>query len=102
MASERTQLEKEERQLAEVLEMEGQELAHAAEEMTTLESGRRTAELRLSDLKIEEERLHVAIETAESARKANESAKEELQTQLTDMKVRQGKLEQETFSFRSA
>lgn len=98
LASELTQLEKEERQLAELLEMEGQELAHAAEEMTTLESGRRTAELRLSELKIEEERLHVAIETAESARKANESAKEELQTQLTDMKVRQGKLEQETFS----
>ncbi|MBG9793403.1 chromosome segregation protein SMC [Paenibacillus dendritiformis] len=98
LASELTQLEKEERQLAELLEMEGQELAHAAEEMATLESGRRTAELRLSELKIEEDRLHVAIERAESARKANESAKEELQTQLTDMKVRQGKLEQETFS----
>lgn len=98
LASEQIQLEKEERQLAQLLEMEGQELAHAAEEMATLESGRRTAELRLSELKIEEDRLHVAIERAESARKANESAKEELQTQLTDMKVRQGKLEQETFS----
>lgn len=98
LASDLAQLEKEERQLAETLEMEGQELTHAAEEMAVLDAGRQTAEMRLAELKIEEDRLHVSIESAESARKANESVKEELQTQLTDMKVRQGKLDQEMFS----
>ncbi|MEW9104877.1 chromosome segregation protein SMC [Paenibacillus sp. S-12] len=98
LTSEIAQLEKEERQLSETLEMEQQELAHAAEEMSTLDAGRRTAEARLAELKIDEDRLHVSIETAESARKANESEKEVLQSQLTDLKVRQGKLDQESFS----
>ncbi|UHA73976.1 chromosome segregation protein SMC [Paenibacillus sp. 481] len=98
LSTEYTQLEKEAVQLGELLAMEAQELGHAQEELTTLNAGTMTAEARLAELKVDEDRLHVSIQTAEVARKANESAKEELQSSLTDMKVRQGKLDQESFS----
>ena len=52
----------------------------------------------MSELEEEEKSTHLAIQAAEFARKANESAKEELQSQLTNLKVREGKLDQETFS----
>ncbi|WP_028545120.1 chromosome segregation protein SMC [Paenibacillus taiwanensis] len=98
LASELQQIEKEERQLHTQVEAEQQELALASDEMRTLEAGRLTAEQRLAELKVDEDRMHVMIQTAESARRASESEKEELQSQLTDLKVRQGKLDQEIFS----
>lgn len=98
LTNELAQFEKEERQIESMLLAEEQELLLAQEEMKTLEAGQRTAEQRLAELKVEEDRQQVAIQTAESARRANESAKEELQSQLTDLKVRQGKLDQEMFS----
>lgn len=53
---------------------------------------------KLEQLEEEEKATHRAIHAAEFARKANESAKEELQSQLTELKVREGKLDQERFS----
>ncbi|TVX94013.1 chromosome segregation protein SMC [Paenibacillus agilis] len=92
------QLEKEERQHDTFVEAEDQELSLANEEKSTLQAGRLTAEQRLSELKVEEDRLNVAIQSAEKSRRASETAKEELQGQLTDLKVSQGKLDQELFS----
>lgn len=98
LATELTQLEKDERQLETLFLAEEQEQLLADEEMKTLDIGQQTAEQRLAELKVDEDRQQVAIHKAESTRKANESAKEELQSQLTDLKVRQGKLDQELFS----
>lgn len=98
LATELQQLEKEVAQLDSAVELENQELSLANDEMKTLDAGRLTAEGRLAELKVEEDKLQVAIQQAESKRKQNESAKEELQSQLTDLKVRHGKLDQELFS----
>lgn len=92
------QLEKEERQLVEALEMEQQGLACAVSEMATLDANRHVAQSRLVQLKVEEDRLHISIKMAESARKVNESDREMMQSQLIDMKVRQGKLTQQSLS----
>ncbi len=57
------------------------------------------AELRLEQLVVDEARLQEAIRMAEERRKASESAKEELQGQLTDIKIAAAKTDQERLSF---
>lgn len=57
------------------------------------------AELRLEQLVVDEARLQEAIRLAEERRKASESAKEELQGQLTDIKIAAAKTDQERLSF---
>jgi len=54
---------------------------------------------RLEQLALDEARLQQAIQMAEERRKASESAKEELQGQLTDIKIALAKTDQEKQSF---
>lgn len=53
------------------------------------------AESQLEELRVKEAALQEAIKLAEQTRKSNESQKEELQTQLTDLKINAAKLDQE-------
>lgn len=92
------QLQKEEQQLIETMEIEKQQQLEIDEEIDIARIEQGKAETKLSALQLEEERLYQLLETAELARKANESEKEVLQSELTDMKVKQAKLEQEISS----
>ncbi|SFS47434.1 chromosome segregation protein SMC [Paenibacillus sp. 453mf] len=90
-----------EHELAHVLtqvEAAGAEKSGFKDEIKALEDTRAAAEQSLVKLEEEEKATHQAIHAAEFARKANESAKEELQNSLTILKVREGKLDQERFS----
>ncbi|MEF3352373.1 chromosome segregation protein SMC [Paenibacillus sp. GYB006] len=80
------------------VEAAGQEKTGFADEIKELEQTRAKAAENLSKLEDEEKATHQAIHAAEFARKANESAKEELQNSLTILKVKEGKLDQERFS----
>jgi chromosome segregation protein len=57
------------------------------------------AQKRLELLTADEEKLQAAIRLAEERRKAGESAKEQLQDQLTDLKIAVAKTDQEKLSF---
>lgn len=80
------------------VEAAGQEKTGFSDEIKELEQTRAKAAENLSKLEDEEKATHQAIQSAEFARKANESAKEELQNSLTVLKVKEGKLDQERFS----
>jgi chromosome segregation protein len=67
-------------------------------EQETLAASAITAESKLVELGAEEARIQEAIREAESRRKASESAKEELQTHLTDIKIGVAKTDQEKLS----
>ncbi|GJM83406.1 hypothetical protein HMSSN139_59020 [Paenibacillus sp. HMSSN-139] len=69
-------------------------------ELEDLEATKKAAEERLVELEKEEQTVQQNIRAAEFARKASESAKEELQDLLTGLKVREGKLDQECQSLR--
>lgn len=97
-AMEMKQIEHELRHVLEQVAISGQEKSGFLEEIKQLENSREEAVKKLAALEEEEQKVHQAIQAAEFARKANESAKEELQVQLTDLKVREGKLDQERFS----
>ncbi|MEK4295215.1 chromosome segregation protein SMC [Paenibacillus sp. FSL R5-0914] len=92
------QLEQELRHVQEQVESTGAERSGFESEVRTLEETRKQASAELERLEKEEKDAHEGIRNAESARKANESAKEELQGKLTSMKVSEGKLDQEIFS----
>lgn len=92
------QLEQELRHVQEQVESTGVERSGFESEVRGLEEARKQAVAELARLEKEEKEAHEAIRNAESARKANESAKEELQGKLTGMKVSEGKLDQEIFS----
>lgn len=68
-------------------------------EQESLQAAAEAAEKRLEQLVIDEARLQEAIRLAEERRKASESAKEELQVQLTDIKIAAAKTDQEKQSF---
>jgi chromosome segregation protein len=68
-------------------------------EQKDIQAAAAAAELRLEQLIIDEARLQEAIRMAEERRKASESAKEELQGQLTDIKIAAAKTDQERLSF---
>ncbi|MFD1952706.1 chromosome segregation protein SMC [Paenibacillus thailandensis] len=72
--------------------------AFAAERASLAAAAKEAAE-RLAQLTQDEARLQEAIALAEERRKANETAKEELQGQLTDLKIAVAKTDQEKQSF---
>lgn len=80
-------LENEAKQVAQQLELYGADGQSLAEERAELEKRRISALEALERLQGEETALQGAIREAEIRRKASEMAKEELQTQLTDLKV---------------
>lgn len=92
------QLEHELRHVMEQVEVAGQEKKSFSEEEKELALSREEAVKKLEQLEQQEQTTHQAIQAAEFVRKASESAKDELQGQLTQMKVREGKLDQECFS----
>lgn len=94
------QVEHEWRHVSEQFELYGQEKGHYLKELEDLEATKKAAEARLIDLEKEELSVQQSIRAAEFARKASESAKEELQDALTGLKVREGKLDQECHSLR--
>lgn len=98
MAGDLKQLEQELRYVLEQVESAGLARSGFESEVRTLEESRNQATAELARLETEEKKAHEDIRNAESARKASESAKEELQGKLTDMKVAEGKLDQEIFS----
>ncbi|TQR98831.1 chromosome segregation protein SMC [Paenibacillus ottowii] len=98
MAMELKQLEHELRHVLEQVAASGQEKKGFDQEIKELETSRAEALVKLAALEEEEKKTHQAIHAAEFARKANESAKEQLQGELTNLKVREGKLDQERFS----
>ncbi|MGW8441284.1 chromosome segregation protein SMC [Paenibacillus sp. S33] len=98
MAMELKQLEHELRHVLEQVAASGQEKKGFDQEIKELETSREEALIKLTALEEEEKKTHQAIHAAEFARKANESAKEQLQGELTNLKVREGKLDQERFS----
>lgn len=98
LSSDLKQLEHELRHVLEQVEVADQEKTGFNEENKELEEARANAVKKLAELEEEEKATHQAIQAAEFARKASESAKEELQSQLTQLKVREGKLDQECFS----
>lgn len=94
------QVDHEWRHVSEQFELYGQEKGHYLKELEELEATKKAAEERLVELEKEEQTVQQNIRAAEFARKASESAKEELQDLLTDLKVREGKLDQECQSLR--
>ncbi|USB32130.1 chromosome segregation protein SMC [Paenibacillus sp. YPG26] len=100
VAGDLKQIEHEYRHVSEQFELYGQEKSHYVKEMEDLDKSKAEAEQKLKELAADQQTKHDSIQAAEFARKANESAKEELQTQLTELKVREGKLDQECLSLR--
>ncbi|GAB6988873.1 chromosome segregation protein SMC [Paenibacillus pini] len=88
------QLEHELRHVLEQVEMADQEKSGFSEEGKELNLSREAAAKKLTELEAEEKATHLAIQAAEFARKASETAKEELQTELTQLKIKEGKLDQ--------
>ncbi|WP_141500804.1 chromosome segregation protein SMC [Paenibacillus luteus] len=68
-------------------------------EQKDVQTAAAAAEKRMEQLVVDEGRLQEAIRLAEERRKASESAKEELQGQLTDIKIAAAKTDQERLSY---
>ncbi|MFD0587861.1 chromosome segregation protein SMC [Paenibacillus sp. GCM10027627] len=85
--------------LAEQSELAASERGSFAAERKQITETSEAAERKLEQLIIDEARLQEAIRMAEERRKASESAKEELQGQLTDIKIAVAKTDQEKASF---
>lgn len=100
LAADLKQIQMEWRHVSEQFELYGQEKGHYVQELEQLDKTKAAAEVALIQLAKEEQQVQQSIQAAEFARKANESAKEELQDSLTLLKVREGKLDQECFSLR--
>lgn len=100
IAGDLKQVDHEWRHVSEQFELYGQEKSHYLKEIEELEQAKEQAEKKLVELEKQEQHIQQSIQAAEYARKANESAKEELQDRLTELKVREGKLDQECFSIR--
>ncbi|BBH20905.1 chromosome partition protein Smc [Paenibacillus baekrokdamisoli] len=93
------QLENESRHLDEQRQLfEADRDGHKSEKQQLVTSAT-DAEKRLVEVTLEEERLQTAIRLAEERRKAGESAKEQLQDQLTDLKIAVAKTDQEKLNF---
>ncbi|WP_214629291.1 chromosome segregation protein SMC [Paenibacillus agaridevorans] len=97
--SELQQVKSEEKLLTEQRSMSASELTSQSNEREQLSKMAKEAEERLEGLVNDEARLQEAIRMAEERRKASESAKEELQVQLTDLKIAVAKTDQEKMSF---
>ncbi len=97
-ASELKQLDHEFRHVNEQYELYGQEKTAYTSELDAIAKKRKEAEQKLAELQKQEQTLQHDIQSAEQKRKSNESVKEQLQEQVTDLKIREGKLAQEIFS----
>ncbi|MDO3410732.1 chromosome segregation protein SMC [Saccharibacillus sp. CPCC 101409] len=86
------------RHVNEQFALHGEERSGYAEELESAGETRQKAERRLKELEAEEAANRQAIAAAEFARKAGESAKEELQGHLTELRVQESRLGQETAS----
>ncbi len=93
------QLNHEGKQLAEQHELHTADRSTQQAEQKDIQAAAAEAEKRLEQLVLDEARLQEAIRLAEENRKANETAKEELQGQLTDLKIAVAKTDQEKQSF---
>jgi len=91
-------LEAESRTVEEQLSLDGQDRAALEGEQRDYAARKLESEAALARLLEEEASLQQAIREAELSRKASESAKEELQSQLTDLKVQVASLQQEKLS----
>ncbi|CAM4250481.1 chromosome segregation protein SMC [Paenibacillus tarimensis] len=99
LRSELQQVEQETRYLREQHQMSHEDRSSQMSESTSLDKLKAAAEERLAQLTAQEARLQQSIKAAEDRRKASESAKEELQTHLTDLKIQVAKTDQEKLSF---
>lgn len=97
--AEQQQLQSEARLLADQNELSTSERSSQTMEQEQIDQLAAAAEQRLEQLTLDEARLQEAIRLAEERRKASESAKEELQGQLTDLKIAVAKTDQEKLSF---
>lgn len=97
--SELQQVASETKLLMEQSEVSVSERSSQTEEQEQIDKLAAAAEQRLEQLTLDEARLQEAIRLAEERRKASESAKEELQGQLTDLKIAVAKTDQEKLSF---
>ncbi|CAM4255811.1 chromosome segregation protein SMC [Saccharibacillus endophyticus] len=86
------------RHVNEQFALHGEERSGYNEELESAGESRKKAEEKLKELEAEEAATRQAIGAAEFARKASESAKEELQDHLTELRVRESRLVQETAS----
>ncbi|MBP2001157.1 chromosome segregation protein [Paenibacillus shirakamiensis] len=76
----------------------GQEKGHYLQELKELDLNKVESQAKLEQLEQKQQSIQDSIVAAEFARKANESAKDELVIQLTELKVREGKGDQEYLS----
>lgn len=95
LRAELNQLETEMRHAEEQLLLFAQDRGVYEKEIAEHARAKAAAESKLAEHQTGEQRLHQMIRDAELSRKANESAKEELQSQMTDMKVKVAALSQE-------
>ena len=89
------QVEQDEQRLKEQLKLKTDDRGSQLKELEALDAAKAAAEAKLAEMAAEEARLQQAIRDAEERRRANESAREELQGQLTELKVAVAKTEQE-------
>ncbi|MFC5532395.1 chromosome segregation protein SMC [Cohnella yongneupensis] len=95
VAAERQQLRQEEKQLEEQQAALAMEKAAFDAEAGNLSATREEADARLAALVLEEEQIQARIREAEELRRRSASAKEELQSSLTDLKIAIARLEQD-------
>ncbi|GKU78594.1 chromosome segregation protein SMC [Paenibacillus sp. L3-i20] len=93
------QLKSEEKLLTEQSQLSFSDKSTHIEEDQKIQETTAAAEIKLQQLTSDEARLQEAIRMAEERRKESESAKEELQGQLTDIKIAVAKTDQEKLSF---
>ncbi|WP_219836633.1 chromosome segregation protein SMC [Paenibacillus sp. R14(2021)] len=99
LRAELQQLDNEKRHLDEQSQLFLADSAGHKSEQQQISKSAKDAEERLDILTQEEAKLQEAIRIAEERRKAGESAKEQLQDQLTDLKIALAKTDQEKMSF---
>jgi chromosome segregation protein len=85
----------EEQRIAEQLRLRTDDRGSQLKELEALDQARAAAEAKLAEMAAEEARLQEAIRDAEERRRSRESAREEMQEQLTELKVAAAKTEQE-------
>ncbi|WP_308639215.1 chromosome segregation protein SMC [Paenibacillus silvisoli] len=93
------QMDNEKRHLDEQAQLFQADSAGHKSEQQQISQSSKDAEARLEKLTLEEARLQEEIRVAEERRKAGESAKEQLQDQLTDLKIALAKTDQEKMNF---
>lgn len=99
LRAELQQLENENRHLSEQRQLFESDSTGHRSERDQLQASAAEAERKLKEMTVQEAKLQEAIRIAEEQRKANESAKEQLQDQLTDLKIAVAKAEREKQAF---